>query len=168
MSGEPALLELLHGQGAHADPLACVEDLPTEIAACQIAGFPYSIYQQLSHMNYWMDYELRRIQKQRPKYPEHAAESWPKEPAPANETQWRETINQFANLIGQYTKLAKSPPEELSRQIEPMHQVDKQNSSTLSAILWQMVAHNSYHAGQIVLLRRAQGAWPPKSGGDTW
>ena len=28
--------------------------------------------------------------------------------------------------------------------------------------------HNSYHAGQIALLRRQFGAWPPERGGDTW
>jgi len=165
---EPALLELLHGQGAHADPLACVEDLPAEIAGNQLPNFPYSIYQQLAHMNYWMDYELRRIRGQRPKYPDHAAESWPNEPTPAGEAQWRETLNRFSNLIEQYTTLAKSPPDELSRQIEPAHEADVQNTSTLSAILWQMAAHNSYHTGQIVLMRRVQGAWPPKGGGDTW
>jgi hypothetical protein len=31
-----------------------------------------------------------------------------------------------------------------------------------------MVAHNSYHAGQIATIRRALNAWPPKAGGDTW
>lgn len=165
---EPALLELLHGQGAHADPLACVEDLLAEIAGRQLPNFPYSIYQQLAHMNYWMDYELRRIHSQHPKYPDHAAESWPAEPAPASEAHWRETINQFSNLIEQYTKLAKSTPEELARQIDAMHHVDNENCSTLSAILWQMVVHNSYHTGQIVLIRRAQRAWPPRNGGDTW
>ena len=28
--------------------------------------------------------------------------------------------------------------------------------------------HNSYHLGQIVMLRRVLGAWPPPAGGDTW
>jgi hypothetical protein len=26
----------------------------------------------------------------------------------------------------------------------------------------------SYHVGQIALLRRQAGAWPPERGGDTW
>jgi uncharacterized damage-inducible protein DinB len=34
--------------------------------------------------------------------------------------------------------------------------------------VWQITAHNSYHAGQIALLRRQAGAWPPERGGDTW
>ena len=38
----------------------------------------------------------------------------------------------------------------------------------LEAVLWQTVAHNSYHTGQIAMLRRMLGAWPPQGGGDTW
>ena len=119
-------------------------------------------------MNYWMDYELRRIRGQKPEYPEHAAESWPASFAPSSEAEWRETVKQFSGLIEEYAALARSTPEELGRQIEPMHLVDKEHASTLSAVLWQMVVHNSYHTGQIVLLRRALGAWPPRAGGDTW
>jgi uncharacterized damage-inducible protein DinB len=32
----------------------------------------------------------------------------------------------------------------------------------------EIIAHNSYHTGQIALLRRQAGAWPPERGGDTW
>jgi hypothetical protein len=35
-------------------------------------------------------------------------------------------------------------------------------------VLYQLAAHNSYHVGQIVVLRQALGAWPPPGGGDTW
>jgi uncharacterized damage-inducible protein DinB len=31
-----------------------------------------------------------------------------------------------------------------------------------------IAAHNSYHLGQIVLIRRMLGAWPPPGGGDSW
>jgi uncharacterized damage-inducible protein DinB len=72
-----ALTELLRGRGAHVDPLACVEDLSDELAARQVAGFPHSVGQLVFHMNYWMDYELRRIRGERPAYPTHASESFP-------------------------------------------------------------------------------------------
>lgn len=165
---EPALLELLRGSGAHADPLACVEDLNAEIAGRQVHGFPHSIWQQLCHMNYWMDYELRRIQGKKPAYPEHAAGSWEPDAQPAGESEWRKEVNRFVELIGEYSSLARSAPEDLHREIELTHVSEKKNSSTLSAVLWQMVAHNSYHTGQIVMLRRALGVWPPRAGGDTW
>ena len=71
------LTELLRGQGAHADPLACVQDLPAELAARQVAGFPHSVAQLVFHMNYWMDYDLRRVRGEKPPYPTHNSGSFP-------------------------------------------------------------------------------------------
>jgi uncharacterized damage-inducible protein DinB len=31
-----------------------------------------------------------------------------------------------------------------------------------------IASHNSYHAGQVVFLRRMLGTWPPPSGGFSW
>lgn len=62
-----ALTELLRGKGAHADPIACVEDLSAELAARHVAAFPHSIGQLVFHMNYWMEYELRRIRERDPR-----------------------------------------------------------------------------------------------------
>ena len=165
---ERTLIELLHGRGAHADPVACVEDLAAELAGRLVDKFPHSIWQLVFHMNYWMDNELRRIRGGRPPYPEHAAESWPPHSGPAGEGEWRKSVSRFAALIEALVALARSTPEELQRDVEPMHPIDKQHSSTVCAVLWQMMAHNSYHIGQIALLRRALGAWPPRDGGDTW
>jgi uncharacterized damage-inducible protein DinB len=163
-----ALTELLHGKGSHADPLVCVEDLSAELAGRQVAGFPHSIAQLVFHMNYWMDYELRRIRGQRPTYPEHNAESFPRTPSPADATEWDRLRKRFADLLDDYAALAKSSTEEVQRQIESAHAGDTKLAGTLEAVLWQMVVHNSYHIGQIAMIRRMLGAWPPRGGGDSW
>jgi len=163
-----ALTELLRGQGAHADPIACVEDIPAEIARRQVGAFPHSIGQIVFHLNYWMNYDLRRIRGEKPAYPEHAAESWPETEKPADAQEWDRLRRDLAWFLDEYAKLAQSTPEELAREIEPMHEGHKKVAGTLEAMLWQTVAHNSYHVGQIAMMRRAMGAWPPKGGGDTW
>ena len=164
---QQALTELLRGKGAHADPIACVEDISSEIAARQVTGFPHSIAQIVFHMNYWMDYELRRIRGQRPQYPEHNAESFPQK-ASLDQAEWDGLRKIFAGLLDDFAALAQSSPAELDRQVETVHEGDMNVAGTLEAVLWQMVAHNSYHIGQIALVRRALGAWPPKAGGDSW
>jgi uncharacterized damage-inducible protein DinB len=163
-----ALIELLHGKGAHADPLACVEDISAEVAARQVAGFPHSIGQLVFHMNYWMDYELRRIRGERPVYPEHNSESFPPASSSGSAQEWEHLRKHCAALLAEFAALANSSPKELQRQIESMHAGDTKVAGTLEAVLWQMVAHNSYHTGQIAMIRRAMGAWPPRGGGDTW
>ena len=161
-----ALIELLRGRGAHIDPLACLEDLPAEFADRRIEGFPHSVADLVFHMNYWMNYELKRIRGQRPKYPEHNAESFPSTPQ-----NWEQLKRDLAWFLSEFAKLAESTPHELNREIESSSAAQDQQSSklnSLEAILWQMVSHNSYHTGQIAMLRQALNAWPPKSGGDTW
>ncbi len=159
------LTELLRGKGAHADPLACVEDIGPDVAQRHIDGFPHSIADLVFHMNYWMSYELRRIRGEKPNYPEHNAESFP----PPGVAQDLDRLKRdLAWLLSEFASRAKSPREELDRQIETIHEGDKKVAGTLEAVLCQIIAHNSYHTGQIATLRRALKAWPPKAGGDTW
>lgn len=162
------LVELFHGKGAHVNPIACIEDLSAEIAAKQVAGFPHSIGQLVFHMNYWMTYELRRIRGERPQYPQHSAESFPPADTPLDTKLWDRFRRDMAWCITEFTGLAQLPPDELDRQIESAHEGDKNVTGTLEAVITQMVAHNSYHTGQIVMIRQSLNAWPPKSGGDTW
>jgi uncharacterized damage-inducible protein DinB len=162
-----ALTELLRGNGAHADPIACVEDISAALAARQVAGFPHSIGQLVFHMNYWMEYELRRIRGQRPKYPEHNSESFPASVA-LGDAEWDRLRTRMAELLGEFAELAKSSAEELQREVEGVHEADKKVAGTVEDVLWQMLVHNSYHVGQIAMIRRMLGAWPPRGGGDMW
>lgn len=147
--------------------MACVEEISAEVAERQVAGFPHSIGQIVFHMNYWMDYELRRIRGEKPKYPEHNAESFPPE-SYLDAKEWDELRKRFSSLLAEYAVLAQSPRAELDRPIESVHQGDKNVAGTMEAVLWQMIAHNSYHIGQIAMIRRMLGVWPPRAGGDTW
>ena len=161
-----AVTELLRGKGAHVDPVACVEDVSAELATRRVDGFPHSISDLVFHMNYWMSYELKRIRGEKPTYPEHNAKSFPSTPQ-----NWDHLRRDLSWFLSEFARLAQSPPEELRREIESSPAALEQQSSklnSLEAILWQMVAHNSYHVGQIALIRRTLGAWPPKAGSDSW
>ena len=153
--------------GAHADPLACVEDVSADLAARQVVGFPHSIGQLVFHLNYWMDYELRRIRGQRPAYPEHNSESFPAASS-VDVAEWDRLRARMTELLDEFAGLAKLSAQELQREIESVYEGDKNVAGTLEAVLWQMVAHNSYHVGQIAMIRRTLGAGPPCGGGDTW
>src|SRR5580692_7793020 len=118
-----ALTELLRGKGAHADPMSCVEDISAELAAPQIEGFPHSIGQLVYHINYWMEYELRRIRGQRPDYPEHNSESFPA--AALGDAEWDRLRKRMGELLREFAALAKSSPEELQREVESAHEGDK-------------------------------------------
>ncbi|HVO82079.1 MAG TPA: DinB family protein [Terriglobales bacterium] len=165
------LVELFHGKHAHANPIACVEDVTADLADRRPEGFPHSIWEIVWHMNYWMDYEIRRIRGENPDYPGHATESWPSDPLP-NELNWNREVARFAALLDELCGLAGSDDDTLERQLKPPADVADPSSPrepvSVLSVLWQTVVHNSYHVGQVALLRRALGIWPPQSGGDTW
>jgi uncharacterized damage-inducible protein DinB len=167
-TSERILIELLHGQGAHVDPIACVEDIAAELAGRKVAAYSRSIWQILCHLNYWMDYELKRIGGEGPVYPVEAADSWPSDSALPGEGEWSQAVDQFAALIDELAALAGSTQEVLRRQVSFTHPTHSQQSSSILAVLWQTIAHNSYRIGQITILRRALGSWPPRRCGDTW
>lgn len=164
--GDTTLRELVYGHGAHVDTLACVEDIAAGLATRTVTGYPHSIWQIVEHMNYWMDYEIQRIAGKRPSYPDHAIESWPAHPNPAGHEQWESTRERFVDLLARMASLAESDAAVFEKAVPP----DKPSlpPSTVSAVLKQITAHNSYHVGQIAMLRRQFDAWPPQRGGDSW
>ena len=164
---QQTLIELLYGKGAHANPITAVQGIPTELAARKVPGYPHSICQIVGHMNFWMDYERRRIGQEDPPYPAHAAGSWPSDSSPANEAEWKQAAARFAALIEELSALAQSDPELLNHEVKATHPVHNQQSSSVLAVLWQIAVHNSYHIGQIVLLRLLLNDWPAQAG-DTW
>lgn len=165
---EQALIELLYGKGAHANPIACVEDLSADLAGRRVEKFPHSIRQIVWHVNFWTDYELRRIRGEKPRYPEHASESWPAVHTPLGEAEWKKDVARFTELIGVLAAMAERDSSGLGREVPPLHPTQEKRGSSVLALLWQTLVHNSYHVGQIALLRRALGAWPPRGGGDSW
>ena len=167
-SGSRVLIELLAGRGAHVDPVACVADLSAELAGQAVAGSPHTVWQLLWHLNFWMNYDLSRVRGDAAPYPVHNAETFPPGAAPGGDAEWQQALSAFKRLIAEHVTLAGSAPEILERHVPPTHPSHTGRASTVLAILWQTVAHNSYHVGQIALLRRALGVWPPPGGGETW
>jgi uncharacterized damage-inducible protein DinB len=166
-TSQQTLIELFYGKGAHANPIASVHGISAELAGRRLAAYPQSISQILFHMNYWMEYELRSVRGDNPPYPAHAAESWPTQAAPASEADWEQTVARFAALIDEFSAIAKSDSGFLNREVKATHAAHNQLSGSVLAVLWQIVAHNSYHVGQIILLRRLLNDWPAEAG-DTW
>jgi uncharacterized damage-inducible protein DinB len=160
------LHELIHGKGAHVGPIACIEDVTTDLANQTVTGYPHSIWQIVDHMNYWMEYEIRRIACDPPEYPDHSIKSWP-EAGLATDQQWQTISKRFVKLLNQLSRLSESDSETLG-QVVRSDPSKTTRPVTVEMILWQISAHNSYHIGQIALLRRQMDAWPPKAGGDSW
>lgn len=150
------LVRLLDGTGAHALSLGCVEALDEDRAATRMEGWPHSCHDILLHIVYWQDLFLARLQHMPAPFPATAAEGWPE----AGRNRWSDTVGRFSRGLDGAKGLARSA--DLSATVPEWRGIPVAEGISILA------QHNSYHLGQIVLLRRVLGAWPPPAGGDTW
>ena len=151
------LEQALSGKSAHALTAEVFDGLGWEQAGARPEGAPYSVFQLLNHLAYWQEFGLRWLDGEPPRVPEHAAESWPGEAAPAGQAEWEEAIERFKTGRAEYERRAGEA--DLFARLGP---------KTVLEVIQLVASHNSYHAGQVAVLRRMLGAWPPPGGGVTW
>jgi uncharacterized damage-inducible protein DinB len=160
--------ELVFGKGAHADALGILEGLNWVLAGKRPSVAPYSVHGLVWHMTFWMENELERIDGKTPAYPSQASLGWPDD-APPTEKDWSQTVARFKMALDRLALFAEATPEVKGRAVPVTSEAEHANQgATVEDVVWQTVMHNSHHLGQVVLLRRLLGAWPPPGGGDTW
>ena len=112
---ESILIHLLHGQGAHVDPVEAFEDLPFEFAGRRIPHCPHTIWQLLFHVNFWIDYELRWIEDSQTPRLEDWSVSWPKEDGPSDESSYRKAASLLRSNIDELVALAQAQASTRAR-----------------------------------------------------
>ncbi len=151
---------LLTGRRSHAEPARCFDELPMELAGRAPAGAPYTVYEQLNHLRYWQAVYLRRLDGEDVPSPRSAAQGWPGPTRPEGAEAWSAAVEDFRAGVRRALALANSAG--LEEELPHWGGINRAHGLALLA------AHNAYHAGQVVLLRRELGAWPPRGVGDTW
>lgn len=151
-----SLAVLLAGRGAHVTLEQALADVPREIRTVVPEGFAHSIWQVVEHVRIAQEDILRYALEPdwiSPAWPEGY---WPSQvPAEVGDESWERSLAAIRRDLEATIELVGDPAIELTAQVphgEPGH-------TYLREVL--LVAdHNAYHAGQIVDLRRALGAWP--------
>ena len=145
---------LLKGGGAHVDFDAAVRGLPRELRGARVPGLPHTAWQLLEHLQIaqWDIVEFSR--SARHVSPEFAKGYWPDSEAPNGETAWEESVRGFHSSLNAMVKLVESPRTDL------LAKIPWGDGQTILREALLVADHNAYHIGQLVLLRRALGAWP--------
>jgi DinB superfamily len=151
-----AVKELLAGDGHYVPPPRLLEDLTEAQAMTTPSGSPSSIAQVLSHTHYCQEEELAGLR----------GEPWPRPPfvrpvhlddtfAPIPPGSWPTLVAAFLAGLEACKRLAEAQPDAVS---------PARDDTTANYDLAGTALHNAYHLGQIVLLRRMLGLWPPAGG----
>ncbi len=147
------LAKALDWHEAHADFAAAVRDFPAELHGRVPDGFPYSGWQLLEHIRIalWDIVEFCRDGRHKsPKWPEGY---WPKTPAPPDKDAWNNSVKSVEQNLEAMRQLINEPNGDLFTPIP------HGSGQTLLRQALLIADHNAYHIGQLVLVRKALGAW---------
>lgn len=147
------LLYLLKGDGAHLEFDAAVKNIPANIRAQRPSGAAHSPWEVLEHLRITQRDVLDSIRNPNHASPDFPAGYWPGTPAPPDSKAWSASADAFRADLGALAGMAADGSTDL---LAPLPRGDGQ---TILRKLLMLADHNSYHVGQLVLLRRLLGAW---------
>ena len=139
---------------AHVDWIKAVSGIPEKLRGKRPKGAERSPWELLEHMRIatWDIHEFCRDAKHAsPKWP---AGYWPKKPAPPTAAAWDKSVQALERDLELMGKLVADPKTDL---LAPIAHGSGQNILREALLI---ADHNSYHLGQLVLLRRLLGCWP--------
>lgn len=139
---------------AHTDWKQGLAGLAAKYRGAKVPGAPYSAWELLEHVRIaqWDILEFCR----NPKHvsPEWPSGYWPATSTPPSAAAWEKSVKAFEGDVMAMAKLIGDPKTDL---FTPLPHGTGQ--TVLREVLL-LADHNSYHLGQLVLLRRMLGVWP--------
>lgn len=145
------LLYLLSDGGAHAGFDAAMGDWPVQLAGAKVANFPHTAWMLLEHMRLaqWDILDFSRDPKHvSPPWPEGY---WPKSETPPSEKAWKDSMTAFKKDLRAMQQLVANPKTNLYAKL-PWG-----DTQTVLREALLVADHNSYHLGQLIMLRKCIG-----------
>jgi uncharacterized damage-inducible protein DinB len=149
------LARLLAWEDAHVGFDAAVANVPVELRGRQPEGLPYSLWQLVEHLRI-AQYDIldfcRNAKYEELTWPD---DYWPRSPEPPSAQAWDEAIELFRRDRRELQELAANTAIDLEARIP------HGSGQTYLREIVLVADHAAYHIGQIVLVRRLLGSWPP-------
>lgn len=142
------LIALLEGGNAHTTFADTVQNFPVEHAGVRPNGSPHSAWELLEHLRLAQaDIVLFSHSKdyKEPKWPD---DYWPASASPKSKREWESSIGSVRKDLARFIEMVKDEKRNL---FEPFPWGDGQ---TLLREALLLADHNSYHLGQLMLVRR--------------
>jgi hypothetical protein len=148
------LIDLLNKGNAHVSLDEALENIPLKLLGKKAPGLPYSLWQIAEHIRI-AQADILNFSKdshyESPKWPD---EYWPKETEPTSEKEWKKCVKEIKSDRENFIALLKNSTGNLFVPFE------YGNGQTLLREALVLADHNSYHTGEIIILRRILGDWP--------
>ncbi|MGH2563663.1 MAG: DinB family protein [Ginsengibacter sp.] len=147
------LVDLIEKGNAHTSLDEAVKDIAFSLLGEKPGNLAYSIWQLVEHIRIaqWDLLEFSRNEKHlSPKWPDGY---WPEETAPESGKDWRECLRQIRADRKSFIELLQNAGDNL---FKPFSYGTGQSLLKEALVL---ADHNSYHTGEIIIIRRLLNAW---------
>jgi len=135
-----------------------IEGVTAEQAAWKPEGSDNSIWESLTHITYYNNAYLQRFKGTEFQYDTDDNDETFRGGQPTDEV-WRGVIEKLDAVMTEWRQLIEHADE--SKFSEP---VPTKPERIWAELIADVNAHNAYHGGQILLLRKLQGSWNPEQG----
>jgi hypothetical protein len=139
---------LLTGRWEFAHPREILAGITPQDACREMAGIPYNIARIIAHLHWWQAERISVARGGKLTEFEPRVDDWPDVP----QEDWEELVKGFLNGFEELLKIVDDE-QAMQRQIF--------DDLPVCRMLLSHPTHNAYHLGQVVLIRRLQGTWPP-------
>jgi DinB superfamily len=147
------LADLLLKGNAHVSMDEALGNMPIDIVGTRPDHLPYSIWQIAGHIRI-TQWDILEFSKQpghvSPQWPQGY---WPEEHRPSSVEKWNECVAQIKADRNEFIDLLKNSGDHL---FDPFPYGNGQSLFKEALVL---ADHNSYHTGEIIVLRRLLNAW---------
>lgn len=136
-----------------------VQHLTAEQAAWKPENADNSIWEILSHLNYYNFAYLERFKGVDYVYPASNNDETFSSDGTFSEKTWEAEVETFEAIMNEWRELLESAEEEKFNQT-----VTPKREDLWASLLSHVNLHNAHHGGQIVILRKLQGSWDSTKG----
>ena len=149
-----AIARLLDWEDAHAGFDKIVGGLSPEVQGRVPSGLPYSPWQLLEHLRISQEDILEFCRNPAYKERRWPDDYWPDDPSPPSPRAWQESVAAFRRDRETLKQMALDP------KLDVLAPVPGGQGQTYLREFLLVADHTAYHLGQLVVVRRALGAWP--------
>lgn len=135
-----------------------VDGLTAKEALWKPVGADNSIWQTLSHLTYYNYAYVERFKGSGFEY-DLADNDATFTFGDATDREWAAGVSRFAEVMNEFRGLIETANEAKLDELVSLH-----NPRPWGSLIGDINAHNAYHAGQILMLRKLQGSWDRSRG----
>jgi uncharacterized damage-inducible protein DinB len=147
------LIDFIDRPYTHASLKEVLENFPEKLINEKPSGVPYTFWQLVEHIRISQFDMIDFMTNSNYKEMEWPKDYWPDASLKATVNMWNEAIAQFYRDLDKMKKIIEDPAIDL------LTPIPHGTGQTILREVLQVIDHNGYHLGQLVVMMRAVGAW---------